>query len=467
MTERQWQRRYKMLACVGAMTLLVQGFEVLAYYLTRQYAIPVTYLSVPILFGLGYGVQKLFLIGRSDDVESMTFAFETEKTTVPPARRLFACLLSGVAAAIIGRMSFPLFVRLLGDAANTEVGGVLFVVACILTAEGGCLLQPLRFHQLVSIRTAVEFFGIYAALFAVQIVYGRQFSYRYIGLSYLLCLVIYSICLFILMNQEYVIKPAFTFEACHATDRMRRAGIRSVLTMLTLTLALCPFVLCMLVFLAVTVRLIVLPTVRIFDVPFPGMWGLNTALYIIGLVVFLVAVLLFVALAGRKAKTAIYVFFHDLIGGIAYFVHDFFLWFLHVFRKESNYFYPSEGVTREQTPHYVDTVVFVPPDKQTDTAANYRAFAKRLRRYETNSEKFCFAYRVLLGDLYAAGIGIKQAQTPTEVARVVKEKTNMTGFDRWTELFVYELYGQRQSATSEDVAEICAMVEARFSKTQK
>ena len=244
LTERQWQRRYKALACVGALTLLIQLFELLSFYLTDRHAIVTAYVATPLLFCLGYGVQKLLLIGSDYDEMKMTFSYETEKQAVPTARRVWAMLISIGIAAVIGRLCIPFYTGLLGDESSRDVGGVLFMIACAVAAADGCLLQPRQFHQLISLRTAIEYLGAHTMLLILTAsLPGGLFI-----LSYLPCVVAYIICLCLLMNQEFIIKPAYMFEACHATDRIRKAGMRSVFAMLTLTLLLCPFMLCALSF---------------------------------------------------------------------------------------------------------------------------------------------------------------------------------------------------------------------------
>ncbi len=446
----RWLRLYQLIACFGIAAVLIPIFETLAYWIAKQYAAACAIVLVPILLLLGYGIQTLFLIGsHSGTDDHLDYSYESERKTVSPPRKWVAWLFGGVVGMVVGVCVRSFFVSLLGEESNTEVGFPLLLVACVLTAVGGCILKPFQFHQILSLRTMIGCIFVFSAMFAFRFIIGTG---RSVNFLFVACFVVYVLCLGISMNQEYVTKPCLMYATCHATARLRWAGILSVLKLLGLVILFQIPVLASVSFVVIPFRAMAFKNWRqVFQFPIANAVVFNLILYLFGFVLLAAGIVWIFVKTNPKMLKKYYDWFRDFLQRIRMSI---LLFLKGIFGKDANlYFYPTQPI-RMETRHYVDTVTFVMPKKVTKPTLRYSSFCKQLKAFKTEGEKFCFAYRILVEHLCASDIGIKRTMTPLEMVKTVQNRTNIRDFENLTNLFIAELYGEIGVATQSNVSEI-------------
>ncbi len=446
----RWLRLYKLIACVGVAAIIPPVFDGLSFWIARQYSTAGAVLLVPLLLSVGYAIQSLFLTGRRrDESGTIDHGFEADIEKIPLARKAPAMALATIAGIIAGAAGKSVFQSLLGDDSNVEFGFPLFLAACVLTAIGGCLLGPLKFHQILSIRTVIGTLFVFSLVFAFEIVTGTDGG---VDLLFVSCFFIYALCLCILMNQEYVTKPASTFDTCHATPRLRTAGIMAVVRLVATVILFQIPILSSLSLVVIPFRFFKYFGVReIFQFPVKGAVALNIALFAGGFVMIAAAVVRIIAKACRVTGDSV----RELIANIAGRIREAVLrLFGRLFGKKAAGLFRAERPLRLETPHYVDVLTYVAPKKAARMPVSYSSFRKRLKSCRTDRERFCFAYRVLVGHLCAADIGIKRAFTPLEMVKAVESRTDIGDFERLTGIFIAELYGDAGTVSPEDVSRI-------------
>ncbi len=113
--------------------------------------------------------------------------------------------------------------------------------------------------------------------------------------------------------------------------------------------------------------------------------------------------------------------------------------------------------------HYVDTVTLTRSNMDFRPCESYRAFHRRLKALGGNmDEQYCYAYRVLIGSLYAGYIGIAPHHTPDEMVKIIQTKTNIYDIETLTHTFTEVTYGQNVHATSAQVDRLCAILRTRL-----
>lgn len=454
----RWLKFYKLLACVAFCAIVMPYFEILVSVGAGQYATVFTWIASALLFVVGYGIHAgiRFLFTKGGVQEEFSFSFETKWQFSSPVV-MIPSLILGVAAAVV--FSFgagQVLEKLLYPFYNAEVGFPLMVIACAVASVLGCLLVPFQFHQLCSLRTLIECLFALGVPFGILTWWGNGVN----GL-FALCVLVYSLCLFILMNQEYVIKPSYSSKTCYATRELRLHGIGRAAGLWTTTLLTAIAILCLLAVLTIPVRFFLTPDMSlVLDFPIKGLPGVNLTLFFMGLalisVMSVLAILRFARPGGLKYREKI---LRDFFGKIIGF-------FLRLrFRRKTKM--PEDADfkqvvgERPKKQHYVDTVT----ETKTETATlpkGYRAFLKQMKALPDINARYCFAYEVLITELYDAHIGIAKHQTPLEMAEVIRRKTNISEMDRLTDTFTAVTYAKDRSASTADLETVCRILQARL-----
>lgn len=452
--ELRWLRLYKLIACIGVAAMIPPVFEALTYWIARQYSTATTLLTVPWLLIAGYGIQSVFLLGHhTEKGVIIDHGFETDKETIPLRRKLPAWLLSAGAGAVTASVEKSIILSLVGDDANIEFGFPVFLASCVLTAISGCILKPLKYHQILSIRTVIGCLFIFSLIFAFEFFIWDSGG---IDLLFVSCFIIYTFCLGVLMNQEYVTKPAATFPACHATDRLRTAGIVSVIRLAATVLVFQIPILSAVSLAVIPSRALKYNGIRqIFQFPVDGAVALNVFFFIFGLIIVAVAVVWLIARSNAATVERV----REFIAELRQKIKDLLMRFLESFSGKGDERYRREKESvRIETQHYVDTVSFRISPKEPRTITRYSLFLKRLKSCRTEHDRYCLAYRVLIDRLCASNIGIGRTLTPLEMVNTVKSQTDIVDFDKLTNLFTAEVYGEKEKASPDDVSKISEML---------
>lgn len=454
---RRWLKLYKFLACVAFCAIVMPYFELLVSVGAGQYATIFTWIASALLFAVGYGIHALirFLFTKGDE-EEFSFSFETKWQFSPPAV-MIPSLVLGVAVAVgFSFLSGQVLEKLLYPYYNAEVGFPLMVIACAVASVLGSLLVPFQFHQLCSLRTLIE------CLFALGVPFGiMTFWGTGVNGLFALCVTVYALCLFILMNQEYVIKPSYASKTCYATRELRLHGIGRAVGLWGTTLATALLMLSLLSIFVTPVRfLMFIEMEQVLAFPFAGMPEVNLVMFFVGLclipVLSVLAILRFVKPRGLKYWERI--------------LRDFFKKLSALLRRLKfkgkkaqlrDLDFKEVVGERPKKQHYVDTV--------TETKAvesikphSYRAFSKQLKALPDVNAQFRFAYEVLITELYDAHIGIAKHQTPLEMAEVIGRKTNISEMDHLTDTFTAVTYAKDRSASPRDIETVCRILERRL-----
>ncbi len=453
----RWLKFYKFLACVAFCAIVMPYFELLVSVGAGAYATAYTWIASAPLFAVGYGIHKgiRFLFTKGDE-EEFSFSFETKWQFSPPVVMVPALILGAIVAILFSFVSGQVLEALLYPYYNAEVGFPLLMIACVVASVLGSLLVPFQFHQLCSLRTLIE------CLFALGVPFGiLTFWGSGVNSLFAACVLVYALCLFILMNQEYVIKPAYSSKTCYATRELRLHGIgRAVGLWLTALLTALLFLSLMSIFVTPIRFFMFLDMNQVLDFPFTGMPALNGAMFFVGMalipILSVLCILRFVRPRGLKYwEKVIKDFFGKLIG------------FFHRlrFRKkkglEADMEFKEVVGERPKKQHYVDTVTET-KIAEIQRPKGYRDFVKQLKALSDVNEQYRFAYEVLITELYDAHIGIAKHQTPLEMAAVISRKTNISEMGRLTATFADVTYAKGKSASTRDVETVCQILQARL-----
>lgn len=453
----RWLKFYKFLACVAFCALIMPYFEVLVTWGAKEYATALTWLSAALLFALGYdihaGIRYIFTKGGVQD--EFNFSFETKWQFSSPAVMVTSLIIGAAVAVGFSYVAGQVLEALLYPFYNADVGFPLMVVACVVASVLGCLLVPLQFHQLCSLRTLLECLFALTVPFAFATWWGNGVN----GL-FAACVLVYSLCLFILMNQEYVIKPSYMSKTCYATRELRLHGIGQAVGLWLTTLVTALLLLCLLAVLAIPVRFLLTPDMDlVLDFPIKGMPNINLAMFFVGLalipVLSVTCILRFVRPRGLKYWERI---IRELLKRLLSFLQR--LRFKRKKKREDMDFRQVVG-ERPKKQHYVDTVT---ETKVTEAKRplSYRAFVKQLKALPDVNTQYRFAYEALITELYHAHIGISKHQTPMEMAEIIGRKTNLSEMDHLTATFVAVTYAKDGSASNADVMAVCRILEMRL-----
>ena len=461
---KRWLRFYKFLACAAFCALATPYVEAFSTTGAREYTSIFTWIATVPLFSIGYGIHSLLrlLLARGGVEEEMSFSFETKWQMSSPVVLIPALVLSVVVALIFGFKAGDILEPLLYPFYNKEVGFLLLLAACIAVTVLGCLLVTLQFHQICSLRTMLECLVALGLPYGLAIWWGNGVN----GL-FCLCVLVYALCLFILMNQEYVIKPSYTTKTCYATRELRVSGIKEAVKLWGMSIV---GALLLLSFLSVFVTpfrlMFYTDRYAVLAFPFLGWPDVNQILFLIGLAIIPVAAVLLILrfvrprlfryVGGRckeiweMVKKAVFGFFRRLR-----------------FRKKIKKATADPRTAVDEAPkkqHYVDTVtVSGTSDKWVGLhQISYREFTANLKKMPDLNARYRYAYEVMIGELWRGQIGVETHQTPLEMSRIIARRTNIANIDALTDIYIGVTYGENYSASASDVEAVCGIVEQRL-----
>ncbi len=225
-------RTGKLIAYSGIAALAMPYVDLLCRWAARDYAPYVALVLTPLMMAIGYLVQYLFL-GRNARRELRDarpgFSYELGRTTLARWRTIAACTVTALIAIGVGSIVGDRLILHLQDRflnVNEEVGIPLFLICAIAVGVVGCLLVPLQFHQILSIRTAVELLFPLMFLYAYQTVWAGGVNWLFV-----LAVPIYALCLMLCMNRETVLRAVCGCPSTAQTtfSALRRCGIRGVI----------------------------------------------------------------------------------------------------------------------------------------------------------------------------------------------------------------------------------------------
>lgn len=447
-----WMRLYQLIACTGVVLALIPATEFLSLFCARQFSGVVAILAAPALVAFGYGVQKLFLIGRKTG--ELDFSFES-RAELPPVRRIPAFGISGLAGLLAGAGVRDIMAWRLGAESNSEVGGAVLMVTFAALGVAGCLLVPLRFFQILSRRTLPGFACAFALILGLELFLTDDGP----SVTLFLSVLFWFLCFSLAANQEYVIKYAYASRTCVVSGRVRRAGLRNAAGVWLTACAIFLPSLGLLSFFVTGFRMLLLSgknasAAQRFTFPFAGAWGLNAALFGFGILCLLFgAGLLLYRTSHDPAGT------RAMLAGLSERLRAWLSGILYALgitgRRRG-----GEPEADEVNGHYRDTVTSVRQVLTTAACRDRRSLERALRREKNTNAKFCLAYRTLLAALAASGIGLTPTMTPHEAAEVIREKTELSQIDAWTAVFIALTYARDTAhATAADTQAIREAVE--------
>lgn len=457
--EARWLRLYKGIACTGFVAVLIPVVELLVQWSARQFSGMVALCLTPLLVGLGYGVQILFL-GRSRRKmreTGMDFSFESRKFRLPVRNVLPALAVSTVIGGSVGSGIGGLLVGILQEECNRQIGIPLLLAVCVMLGVIGCLLVPFRFHQLLTLRTMLECVGVFGVLLGFYIWAGVSVS-----LLFVLCQMLYFLCFSVVMNQEYVIRHSYSSPTCNASSAVRSAGMRSACTLWLLAVSLLLPVLELATLLVTPFRVFLAvgrnPTfAELFCFPFPAFPILNAILFVLSVLTLISgAVLLLLRLRYRREEMREWR--KRLLAAFRRIRKALLRRFLTPYRPKKKHD-SGQKQRRESAPlHYVDTVTPIRPRDPDIACRDYRGFVRQMRRLPNIDEQFLFAYRVLIRTLCTEQKGIIITQTPSEMSKRISEHTNIASIDHLTDVFIHLTYARAERHAS--VSDLSALCEA-------
>ncbi len=466
-----WLRFYKALSVCAVIAALIAPFSFLYQWVGPGYgALYLSLILTPSLVAVGYGIQLLVLGRKRVDIFSreMDFSFESERIRLSPVRIGVACVLSVFVSALISVPISKLIVEIYKDTmtpVNEKLGVPTFFVGCAICAIIGCILVPFRFHQLLSIRTMIEFICVLGLPIAFMAIWGGGAS-----VTSTACVIVYMLCLAIAMNQEAVIKPSSASSTCYPTSALRRAGVWAAVK----------FWLSCFVLMLPVLSLISIPVsffrgllfagrsdfyYRTFWFPFAGYPTVNCIITSVGLIGLLI--------------WGIFKFLHRASGDFRSWLADFKvrLWiFLDALRMvlglpDRSRMTGWRRIEGEPPPrHYRDTVTFKTVADIPKPPSGYRAYMRRLNAIKDTDERYRYAYRTLVGLLYAesgtTSLGLSKASTPLELANALRSRTDLTDIDRLTHVFIDLTYAEARGAhaTETDVNAVSTILSQKYDR---
>ena len=456
--EQQWFHFYKWIACMGIIAVIIPVFELILSCLIGQYSGIVSVLVVPLLVAIGYIVQYTCLGKAKYEIHATTldFSFENQKIKLSWKPVILAFAIVSILAGGVGHLLERLLFGLLEIEIDRYLEFPVFIILCIFMAIIGCCLVPFRFHQLLSIRTFVE------CIFVFTLVYGFQF-YLGDGMTFVLyfSLLIFTFCLFISLNQAYVIKPSTISKSSYATNELRFVGIKSVLLFWLAAVVLqIPFL--------GGLSLLITPFLlflngydleRSFVFPFVDFPMFNAVFFGISLVFFGIAM--------------IFLLIHFRNGEIRYWLYKFSNWIQKLWERFLRWIASFQNKIEIYVPklfeqpkhmHYVDTVTQISAVVSFETEFSFRLVQKKIKTFVTINERYCYAYRVLLANLYESKIGIEPHQTLLEMVSIVNEKTILKNFNELTNIFLEIIYAENKDVTKSDLDTLLEILKIRLKK---
>ncbi len=454
-----WARFYKIIAVLGVIAVGMPYISLLFTWGARQYATVLSLAATIAMVSLGYGMQ-LLLLGKDRALlhASWDFSYESRPVRLPLWRVLPACVLSAASSALISLPVERLMVYLLrneyhpGAAFNEEIGTPLLIVGFVVTAVGGCLLVPIRPHQLLSSRTFIEFLAILAFPLALSTFWGGGMNSPMIAV----CLLVYMSCMSVVMNQEAIIRPAYGSSTCIATHTIRRMGLRSVTGFLIRTLLLTIPVLGTVTIFVTIFRALLTggDFERTFQFPFEKLPVVNATLFTITFLLWAGAAI-FYSVTRTPAQRAV---IRKRLAAWWERLVDRFLTLLGI----RDTYAAGQGQFEPVSRNFTDTVAHT--ERTADEPLTYRAFAKKVKSMNHVDERFTYAWRTMVMRLCAERRDLTPALTPLEMAAILSETTTVRDIDRLTAVFLEVTYaeGHDVHATEADVQAVMGILEEKW-----
>lgn len=442
-----WLRIYKFIACIGICSLMIE-FELIFFS-----SLILSVLVTPIIFAEGYFIQMLFLGKKmrqkmkNDDVE---FSYEMSKKRLPLYSVVPAMFVSILLAMSQGYLLSKAF-----ELSNLDMFILPFVY--ILPSAVGCFTVRFRFNQLLSIRNLIELF----ACFLLFILFSKAFIVS------LICLAVFLFCTIILMNQEGILKASYISTTCQVTDRVRYAGIWTVLKTLYFSILMIIPHICFLSLFSTPFQIVIYGRT---EFPFPGMYVLNLIVYFFAIISSLVT--LFLVATKNSANT------RALVQKVKMLSDDFEKFIIHAFDILKSAFFKEARELREQEEenklrrekihdderkfqYYVDveSPVVINRNGKID---KYQSFLREMKTKPNNNCKYCFAYRTLIDDLCSKDTGIKYYHTPEEVRKIARKNGILSQMDRIVQIYIDIAYADNYNAVDDDLRLICSVLSDRL-----
>lgn len=460
----RWLKTYKLLACIAFCALAMPYVEIISLAGARDYTTFFTWITTISMFSIGYGIHTCLrvLLPKGSVQEEMSFSFETKRQFSSPMVFIPSIAFSVIIALFFGCNAGNILEPLLYPYYSKEIGFPLILFVCVVIAASGCLLVNLQFYQICSLRTALEGIAALGLPYGFAIWWGNG-----VNSLFCLCVIVYTLCLFILMNQEYVIKPSYNSKTCYATQKLRLSGIKEAIKLWLLSLFGALLILALLSVFVTTFRFLFYTnrnTMLVF--PFVGWPTVNLVLFLIGIAIFpmLIGFLLL-----RFTNARIFRYLEGLFKQFWSIVKTpFFSFFRLRFRKKTKKTSDKKDLINEEhlKQHYVDIVTISDAkEKRTNLYhIGYREFITTLKKKTNFNSRYQYAYEVLIEELWREQIGVEAYQTPLEMSRIIISRTNIGNMDTLTDIYMSITYGENCVASADDIEKICSILETRLVK---
>jgi len=372
--------------------------------------------------------------------------------------------------ALINRLR----VRLIGTPLERKVlvayqillGALLSIAGCI-----GCYLRPCAFYQIVGLRSLIECVAVFAFVGAIQSIYGAS---QTVSWFFVACIVVYLICVAVIMNQMYVIQPSYFSPTCHATDELRRAGLKAVFGMFATCLKYLWLLVAGMSLLVFPWRVLTCGAQAdafswIFAFPFASHPVINLTVFICAWIT-LIAIVVYICLRAKdpdidRYLSKIKTFFRRIWLSIRLLVASAPSELRRLRKTKPK---AEQEDTRQTQTVYEDTVILRPRKAQREEVMRYGSFSRRLVSLPDAKAQYCYAYRTLVACLIRKYIGIDAHTTPQEIAQIVKNRTNIHDIDRITALFYASAYAPEAPApTVNELVALCEVVRAELERERK
>lgn len=483
----RWFRRYKTIAVIGMAAVVAVPVEwVTMSMMDGWYSLVAAVLCI-VGLGTGYLIEHLAMkISRYRESYEIDFTYEY-KIRIPRGLTFVCWLITSILmiALAVGLVNLinGFRIKTVGESMSRdalliyglELGLIMTVAGCI-----GAYLRPFAFYQIVGLRSLVECITVFAFVGGMEFAYSRFATVSFFFVS---CMLTYIVCMAIVMNQVHVIQPSYFSPTCHATDELRRAGLRDVRYMLGLCFRYAWFILAGMSLLAFPFRVLMyksgIPAFYwLFAFPFWGYPVINLIIFIFSLLT-LIALILYLCLRvkhpGIDAKLGDVKHFLRLVGNwIEKLLQKIRLAFkLMMLTNAGELRKRRKTDQKEETEDikltYEDTVIVRHrPRPLNEPVISYGTFSRRVLSQPNIKAQYAYAYRTLVGCLRRKYIGIDEHTTPQNIADIVKKRTNIKNIDRITELFYASSYAPEAPApTVNELVALCDVVRAELERERK
>ncbi len=482
----RWFRRYKLIAVIGMTAVVSVVLEFLMLMVAGKSASWITLLTCPVGVGIGYLIEHLLLrLSGKEQSQEIDFTYES-KIRIPRGRTVLSCLMTAVLMSVfaywIGSMLDLIRINVMGVSMEKNMliaFRILLSAAFIVAGCVGCYLRPCAFNQIVGLRSLVECSAVFAFFGALQAIYGNY------GISwfFLLCMVVYLLCMAIIMNQIHIIQPSYFSPTCQVTDELRRAGFRAVGRMFGACLAHAWMLLAGLSLLIFPLRILSYSGQTsafqwLFSFPFENHAVLNLIIFILGLVTMLVMVL-YLCLRMKHPGIDLCLgrlkrFLRYIWQSIKRILSRIGLGFRLALLQKSSDLRKRHKNAKQEAPEeikltYEDTVILrARPRPSNEAVISYGTFARRVMSQPNAKAQYTYAYRTMVGCLRRKYIGIDDHTTPQEIADIVTARTNIRGIDNITSLFYASAYAPSAPApTVKEIISLCDIVRGELERERR